>query len=442
MNTPADNLPVPAQRQRVLANFGYLARGRALAALLSFGATALMARVLGPSEFGVAMLIESYYLLMRGLFDFRTFDSVVRFGVPRHAAGDLHGLRRLVAVCRRVDRWSCVAGTAVAVIVAPLVGPSIGVPPAAIGLLAAYSLVLLTETNNAASGVLRLFGRFDAIGWQMTIGSAVTFVGVVIAWWLKAPLYVFVAIMAVAQATENLYLSRRGWREYRDRLGEPPPEADASRPAVAEFPGMRHFLWMSYWQSNMDIVPKHLAMLLAGNLLDAAGAGLLRLARQIASLLGKSSVLIRDVSFPDLTRLWHHEPSALRRTAYRTALAGAAVGLALVIVSWVWGADFLRVLVGEKFVAASALLSLMLLASTLDLAAAPLRSAIYAIGHAGRLLVAYMLAMALFLVLFVVLTKWLGLIGPGIAACAAAALPLVVMVVLIQRAMANHARQA
>ncbi len=441
MNTPVDNLPVPAPRQRVLANFGYLARGRGLAALLSFGATALMARVLGPSEFGVAMLIESYYLLMRGLFDFRTFDSVVRFGVPRHAAGDLHGLRRLVAVCRRVDRWSCVAGTAVAVIVAPLVGPLIGVPPAATGLLAAYSLVLLTETNNAASGVLRLFGRFDAIGWQMTIGAAVTFVGVVVAWWLNAPLYVFVAIMAVAQAVENLYLSRRGWREYRERLGEPSPDADASRPRVAEFAGMRHFLWMSYWQSNMDIVPKHLAMLLAGNLLDAAGAGLLRLARQIASLLGKSSVLIRDVSFPDLTRLWHHEPAAFRRTAYRTALAGTAVGLVLVIVSWFWGADFLRILVGEKFVAASALLSLMLLASTLDLAAAPLRSAIYAIGHAGRLLVAYVLAMALFLVLFVILTKWLGLIGPGIAACAAAALPLVVMVVLIQRAMVTHGRQ-
>lgn len=442
MSAPVDN-PRPARPlRRVLGNFGYLVRGRALAALLSFGATALMARVLGPTEFGVAMLIESYYLLMRGFFDFRSFDSVVRFGVPRHAAGDLRGLRRLVAVCRRVDRWSCVAGAVVAAVVAPLIGPWIGIPHGAVGLLAAYSLVMLTETNNAPSGVLRLFGRFDVIGWQMAIGAVVTFAGVVVAWWFKAPLYVFVAIMAVAQASENLYLSWRGWREYRVRVGDPAPDEDPSQPRVAEFPGMRHFLWMSYWQSNMDIVPKHLAMLLAGNLLDAAGAGLLRLARQMASLLGKSSVLIRDVSFPDLTRLWHDQPTAFRRTAYRTALLGGAVGVVLVIASGFWGADFLRVVVGEKFVAAAGLLTLMLLASTLDLTAAPLRSAVYAIGHAGRLLIAYVLAMALFLLLFVTLTQWLGLIGPGIAACAASALPLVVMFVLIQSAFATEVRSA
>lgn len=434
MTGPVDQHLPKRPIQGLLANFGYLARGKVLAALLSFSATALMARTLGPTEFGVAMLIESYYLLMRGLFDFRSFDSVVRFGVPRHGAGELPELRRLIKVCRRVDRWSSAAAAVAGFVVAPLVGPWIGIPQGAVLLLAAYSLVLLTEANNAASGVLRLLGRFDAIGWQMTIGAVVTFAGVVVAWWFRAPLYVFVAIMAVAQASENLYMNWRGWREYRERIGDPAPDDDRSRPRVAEFPGMRHFLWMSYWQSNMDIVPKHLAMMLAGNLLSAAGAGLLRLAQQISSLLGKSSVLIRDVSFPDLTRLWHTQPDAFRRTAYRTALLGAVFGLVLVIASWFWGADFLRILVGKKFVAAAGLLTLMLLAATLDLTGAPLRSAVYAIGHAGRLLIAYVVAMTLFLVLFVTLTRLLGLIGPGIAACAVSALMLVVMAVLIHRA--------
>lgn len=435
MTAPAD----PQRRSGVLANFGYLARGRALSGLLVFAATALMARALGPTEFGVAMLIESYYLLVRGLFDFRSYDSVVRFGVPRHGEGDLRGLRRLIAICRRIDRWSYGLATIAAIAAAPLVGPWMGVPRHALWLLAGYCLILPTEANNAASGVLRLFGRFDALGWQMTVGGIVTFAGVIVAWALGAPLYVFVAIMALAQASENGYLSWRGWREYRRVVGRA-GRGELRGVRIAEFPGMRHFLWVCYGQSYMDAVPKHLAMLLAGNLLDAAGAGLLRLARQVASLLGKSSVLVRDVAFPDLTRMWHEDPRAFGRTAWRTALGGGAVGMLLVLASAFGGAAFLRALVGEKFVAAAGLMTLMLLAATFELASAPLRSAVYAMGQAGRLLLTYVVSVAAFLVLFVVLTRSLGLIGVGLASCVGTGLPLLAMLVLLRHAEAAARR--
>ncbi|MEO5811661.1 MAG: lipopolysaccharide biosynthesis protein [Rhodanobacter sp.] len=427
--------------RRVLTNFGYLMRGRAVAGLLMLAATALMARTLGPAQFGVAMLIESYYLLMRGLFDFNSFDSVVRFGVPLHADGDQHKLQRLIAVCRRVDRQSMVVGTAVSVLLAPAIGPYIGIEHGAVILLAGYSLVLLTEANNAASGVLRLFNRFDALGWQMTIGAAVTFVGVLVGWWLDATLYVFVIIMAVAQASENLYLSWRGWREYRQQIGSRLASDVRAHTRVAEFTGLRHFLWMCYWQSNLDLVPRHLAMLLAGNLLGTAGAGMLRLANQLSSLLSKSSRLIRDVAFPDLTRIWLRQREGFARLAYRTALLGSLVGLTVVVASYLWGADFLRVLVGKKFEAAAGLLTLMLLAATFDLASAPLRAAVYVMGRAGRLVLVYIVSTALYLTLFVVLSESMSLIGAGVAACAAAAMQFAVMAVIIHLGMRRRAQE-
>jgi O-antigen/teichoic acid export membrane protein len=74
----------------------------------------------------------------------------------------------------------------------------------------------------------------------------------------------------------------------------------------------------------------------------------------------------------------------------------------------------------------------MLLAATFDLTSSSLRSAAYAIGRAGKVLRIYALSAGVYLALFVALTSWLGLIGAGIAAATAAAVPPLAMAWLIR----------
>ena len=97
------------------------------------------------------------------------------------------------------------------------------------------------------------------------------------------------------------------------------------------------------------------------------------------------------------------------------------------------GDILLGTLVGEEFVAAAPVLTLLLLASTFDLTASSLRSAAYAIGHAGKVLRLYALSAAIYVTLFIVCTLEFGLIGSGLAACAAAAIPPLAMALLIGR---------
>jgi O-antigen/teichoic acid export membrane protein len=419
--------------RRVLGNFGFLVRGRGIAAVMSLGATTLMARVLGPTEFGMVVLIQAYALLMRGLLDFRSVEAVVRYGVPAHDAGDTRTLQRLIKVCRRVDRRASFAATVLALIVAPLIGPLLGMDRDHVILLSAYSLVLLTTGNSTAKGILRLFDQFDILGRQMTIGPTIRFFGVVVAWWLGSPLQVFVAILAIAYATENLYASWRGRHEYRQRVGRPTHGESVSDASLTEFSGLRHFLWVTYWQSNMELVPKHFSTVLAGYLLGPAEAGLLRLAQEISSLLSKPAGLIREVVFLDLTRSWHQGSAAFNQIAYRTALLGGGFGLLFVLAGYFFGADLLAALIGKKFVAAAPVLTLMLLAATFDLTASSLRSAAYAIGHAGKVLRMYAVSAGIYVALFVALTSSSGLIGAGVAACVAAALPPLAIALLIRR---------
>lgn len=419
--------------RRVLGNFAFLARGRGVAAVLMLGSTMLMARALGPDEFGLVVLIQAYTLLVRGLLDFQSYEAVVRYGVPLHDAGDTPALRRLITVCRRVDRRASLIATALALVAAPLVGPSLGLDRAHVLLLAGYSLALLATGNGTSGGLLRLFDQFDALGRQMAIGPIVRFTGVALAWWLQAPAPVFVGVLALAFTSENLYLNWVGRREYRRRVGPPPPGATVSDARLGEFAGLRGFLWVTYWQANMDLVPKHVSTVLASYLMGPAEAGLLRLGRELASPLSRAAVLIRQVVFLDLTRSWHQRTAAFAQIAYRTALLGLGLGLALVVTAVFFGDRLLVALVGAKFLGAAPIVTLMLLAATFDLAGSSLRSAAYAIGQAGKVLRLHAVAAVVYLVLFVALTSWLGLIGAGIGASLAAAVPPVAMALLIRR---------
>ncbi|NCS75180.1 MAG: hypothetical protein CO069_00035 [Gallionellaceae bacterium CG_4_9_14_0_8_um_filter_60_335] len=428
-----DKLNEPGPMRRVLRNFGYLFRGRAIAAVLSLGATTLMARALGPAEFGLVAMIQAYALLLRGLLNFQPFEAVVRYGVPAHDAGDTRALRRLIKVCRRVDRRASLVATALAIIAAPFIGPSLGMDRDHVMLLAAYSLVLLTTGNGTANGILRLYDEFDALGRQMAIGPVIRFCGVTVAWWYDSTLAVFVAILAVAYAAENIYLSWRGRHEYRKRIGRPQEGETVRDAGLSEFPGLRHFLWVTYWQSNIDLAYKYASIMLVGYLLGPAEAGLLRLVRELSSVLSKPSALIRQVIFPDLTRSWNQGSDAFKQVTYRTALVSGGFGLLFVLVSYVFGDALLNTLLGKDFAVAAPILTLMLLAASFDLATAPLRAAAYATGNAGKVLLVNAVTTLIYIVLFVLLTLWIGLIGAGFAACVAATLPPLFMLLLIRR---------
>jgi O-antigen/teichoic acid export membrane protein len=409
--------------RRVMGNFWLLIRGRGAAAVMAFGATALMARSLGPTEYGLVVLMHTYAMLVRALFDFGSVEAIVQYGVPAHQSGDHNTLGRLIKVCRRIDRQSSLAATVLALCIAPFAGPLMGMDQEHVILLAGYSLVLITTGVGGSIGILRLYDRFDLIGQQLAIAPTIRFIGVFVAWWFNAPIQVFVSIWGGAYVVENLFVFWHARRQYKTQIKTGFSGDGITGAAVSDFVGLKKFLWVTYWQSNLDALPKHITTVFVGYLLGPAEAGLLRLAREIASTLAKPAILIRQVVFLDLTRTWHQGSDDFAIIANRTALLGGAAGMLFVVTSFFGGEYLLAALVGQDFIGAAPVLTLMFLAATLDLVASPLRSALYAIGKATKVLRLYIASTALYLIFFVLLTSEWHLIGAGVAASIAAALP-------------------
>jgi O-antigen/teichoic acid export membrane protein len=418
--------------KRVLKNFGVVLRGRGIAAVFSVGATGLMANALTPTEFGLVILLHTYVLVVRGALNFRTFEAIVRFGIPLSEAGNQGELRSLLRSTMSIDVASAIVATVIAAAAAPLAAHFLHWEGEMTAWAAAYSLVILATANGTSSGILRIHNRFDALGIQYTVGPALRFIMVAAAWALNAPMQVFIIAWGLAFAAGHVYLFVRGMIELRKH-------SDSGLWSGFRWSEVRHretdfwkFIGVVYWQTNIDLLPKHVSVLLAGSLLGPASAGLFRLAREFSTVLTQPAVLLREVLFPDLTRSFHAEDGNIRSVPFKTALIAGCVGLIFVAVAFFFGQDLLGI-VGEEYVAASTLLTLLMVGASFELASASLRAAAYAMGRAGSVLRIHIVGITTYIAIFFIVTPAVGLNGPGLAAILSSLLALVLTVRLIAK---------
>jgi len=418
--------------QRVFKNFGVVLRGRGIAAAFNVVALALMANALSPVEFGLVVLLHTYVLAIRGFLNFRTFEAIVKYGVPLHASGDNDGLRKLLRITTSIDVMSSIVATALGIAAASITGKFVNWDTQMVTIAAIYSLTLLTTAIGTPNGILRLYDRFDVLGIWYTISPGIRFFGVVFAWFFDAQMLVFIGVWAAAFVFENIWIYLRGHREVHQHMSESIWRGFSSRELRETSPEFRHFMGVIYWQTNVDLLPKHLAVLLAGSLLGPAGAGMFRLANDFSTVLSKPGLMLREVLFPDLSRMLHNKEAGFHELGYRAVRIAGASGLLMVLLSIPLGAPILGI-IGQDYTPAAPLMTLMLLAATFELAGSPLRAAAYALGGAGTVLRIYALSSFVYLSLFYVFTPPLGLIGPGVAASIGGALTLGRLLFLVRK---------
>ncbi|MCH8895038.1 MAG: lipopolysaccharide biosynthesis protein [Proteobacteria bacterium] len=419
--------------RRIGRNFGKLVRGRGVAAVLELTTVAVLARSLSPENFGQLVLVQTYVQMVRGLFNFRLHETVVRFGVPVHDANNLHSLRRLLRLTLFIDIAASGASIVVAILAVPLAGLLFDWDQDLIFGALIYSSILLTSAKDTPKGILRLFDRFDALGIQLMISPFLRLLGVLIVSTQVPDVLSFVVVLALGTLAGNIYLIVRGWMEYGRQVGGSLLRGPSIKGWRDEFPDLRGFLSIVYLQSNLDNVQKQAPTLLAGALLGAAGAGMLRIAREATKILSKPGALLQQVLFPNLVRMWTRHTANFHSILLRIVLVSGVFGLVFISASIFGGRLLLTSILGPDYAEAAPLMSLLLFAATLELMVFMLRTGGYAMGLAGKILWLYAISAVLYVIAFVAITPSLGLMGPGIAACFSAAVTLIGISLLVSR---------
>jgi len=418
---------------RVLRNFGRVLRGRGIAAVCTVSATALMANALPVEQFGLVILVHAYIMVIKGSLNFRTFEAIVRFGIPLQESGDETRLKSLLRSTFVLDFVSSLVATAIGLAAVPLAAMFLHWDAQVAGWAWWYVLVMLSTPVNTGSGILRLYDRFDALGIQYTVGPLVRLVMVATAWAMDASMVVFLTAWGIAFSLGNLYMIGRGFTELRSHLQTPLWQGFRWRELREQHSEFWRFIGVVYWQTTIDLLPKHVSTLLAGSLLGPAAAGLFRFAREASSVLAQPAVMLREVLFPDLTRAWKDGQGSFGSLPFRAALVAGGLGLLFVALVWLAGTPLLG-LVGADYVPAKPLMVLMLIAASFDLASASLRAAAYAMGRASALLRIHVLGVITYTLAFLLLTRTVGLTGPGFAAILASLLTMSLTARLVKRA--------
>ncbi len=447
--SPADARPNPTLR--VFQNLGWLLGGRGFSALLTLGATAIMARTLGPEGLGAVVLLHTGVLVIKQLCNAKTSHAVIRFGVPLlPAAGsasdepapmntqdrrsiDNAAWSALVAGLFRLDMLSALLATALGLLcllaMTQLVGPETsGGLALLIGAAWLYLPALATSATEAARGALRATDRYRLSTLPWVIGAGLRLIGCALAALLDAPLGVFVAVWALAQASEHLCQIACAAPHLKLTTG-----GASLRQALAENAGLGAYLKVVYWQSNLDMLPRHGATLAVGGLFGADGAGVFRLARDLAEIAAKPVTFLRQAVFPDLSRTWADSLHAFRALIARTSIILGATGALLTAAAWGFGSELLALAGGEAFRTGEGLLVLLLAAASLELAGAALRPASHVLDLAGPVFRLQAVSVLAYFVCLAGFSPLVGLTSPGWAGLISASISLSAMIVLVTR---------
>ncbi|MEW5728961.1 MAG: lipopolysaccharide biosynthesis protein, partial [Pseudomonadota bacterium] len=166
--------------RRLARNTGWLLGGKAANAVLSLAVLAVAARALGPEGLGRLVLLQSLVQFTAEVAKFQSWQGVVRYGAL--ALGGKGDLGRLVAFSLVLDGASAVAGLAFLVLAGPMLAAQLGWPEEVAALVPFYGTAVVFLVAGTATGLLRLFDRFDLLATQSALGNLIRLAGAVIAW--------------------------------------------------------------------------------------------------------------------------------------------------------------------------------------------------------------------------------------------------------------------
>ena len=404
---------------RLARNVGWLLGGRGFTGITSIVYLGLAAHGLGPVGFGVFTLILGYGQLIANIIQFQSWKGVIRFGAI-HSANEEHDrLARVLGFTAMLDWGSAVLGAAVAAAAAYLVAPLFNWNPPEENQAALFSAVLLLSSGATATGMLRLFDRFDLLAFSEAVAPLVRVIGAFIAWLLGGGVNSYLIVWALATVGQTIATWTSAILIGGSRVSLGPA---AYRGAVQENPGLWKFMIQTSLSSSLEFFWLQAGTLAVGAVAGPATAGGFRLADRIATGIGKSTETVARALYPELARLVASDDRATLRTLVaRTTWIALFFSLLLILICTLAGPLLIRLVAGPKFMFAQPFLVLLAVSSAITLAGFVLEPLHTAHGQSGRVLHVRVIGTVLYILLLAVLLPTIGAKGAAIAAIATSA---------------------
>lgn len=435
-------MPDPSEKRtsivhRIYANLGLLLSGKAAAGVISLAYMAIAARVLGPTDYGVLILIHTYTITVGGIINFPGWHAVVRYGTHAVADEDVPRMLRLLRMTTIVELAAGALAVVVAMLLAPLIGPRLGWSAEAQNFAVPYSFAVLASVRSTPAGFMQLFRRFDLLGLHNAVAPLVRLIGAGIAAWAGFGLKGFLVAWLAAALAEWLVLWIMGLWVARRHL-RPHPFIAPVAGVTAENPGLWRFMIAANADVTFGELAGRLAPLTVGWVLGPAATGLYAIAQRVTVIFTQPAQILGQAAYAELARL---AAGRDRGRAVRQALVtciGIAFASALPVMAalFIFSKEAVVLIAGHGFEAAAGITLLLAAARVILLAAPPISAALVALGRPSASVAANLATNLGLWPLLPVLMWHMGLAGAGVQAIIQSCAAMLLFTVFIWKATA------
>jgi O-antigen/teichoic acid export membrane protein len=400
--------------RRIFGNLGLLLGGKAAAGLISLIYMVIAARVLGPEQYGVLMLINYFAMLVGGLIAFPGWHAIIRFGV-QPAKNDHAKLIRLLRFAGATELAGGLAAVFVAAILAPILGPKLGWSTEAQAWALPYSLAVLATVRATPAGFLQIIGRFDMLGLHNIVTPVMRLLGtliVVLCGWGLTGFIIAWLIAALVEMTSlwivGVVLARRHFGE-RALIG-------AVEDVRREHVGLTRFMVTANADIMLVDLAGRLTPLVMGWVLGPAAAGLYSVAHRMTVVIAQPAQILGQAAYAELARLVAGGSSgqAVRRALIQSVGIALLSAMPFLIILALFAQQITILVAGLDFAGAADVMVWLAVARVIGLVGPPTSAGLIALGRPGLSVTANLLITLGWLPFLPVLTRAFGLNGAGI----------------------------
>jgi O-antigen/teichoic acid export membrane protein len=422
---------------RVLANAGTLLGGRTVNAVVGLAYIALTARGLGKELMGVIVLINAFSQFLGEVAKFQSWQTLLQYGASALLQNDRPRFQQVLRFTILLDSLGAAVGVTLGVVGALLFGHFLGWPAELSPAAACYALSIAVMDSATSVGLLRLFDRFRFLAAEQAVSSAVRLVGCGLCFTLHAPIEAYLASWAAGTVAAFTYVNGVAlWDLNRRQL----LKGFTFRGPLSEgLPGIWRFAWATNFSGTIDTAFSQVITLVVGSVLGPGQAAMWRVGRQVADGMAKPAKLLVPALYPELAKMRATGgEAAMRKLSRQIGLIGGGVAGLLLLVSILFGAHILTLVMGPAFAAGASIMNWQVAAAAIGVLAMPLEPMLVSLGKAGLALRVRAVVCAIYLACLVPLIRAAGLDGAGAALVGVAAALAIGMYIALKRSLAQE----
>lgn len=376
---------------------------------------AVLARYLGPAQFGVIAVFRTVVTMVDLYANFNTWQAMIKYGTEAIAGKRPDDVKRMIKLSFLIDASTSIVGLIIVGGLTLVIPGRFGWSAQEAGLCALYGVTLVSKVAGTSDGIYRICDAYRPQAIIAGIAAVVMTSAVVIAVVLDASFAGCVIALVLGEVVSNIAITITSFWVAR-KAGFGGWLGSDLTGIRTRFPGILRFIVSTNAQLTVKTTQNELDLIVVGSMLGKASAGLFRVAKQLGTIPGRIYFPFELVLFTELARCAAHRDYQAFRTLLLRAVAIAATGALLIwLVASIVARPLIELVAGSEFVAVAPAFRWYLLAMGIQLCSVTIQRSMIALGRPGTLFL-FDLASLMFLIAaaFVGAHEW-GMIGVAIA---------------------------